>query len=213
MQSKQLGACYFISDDFYKQFNKGSSLMPNNIDGSQKRGRPCMLIFRDGDDPRIGWFVPLSSQIEKYKAVYQKKVAKRGKCDEIVFGKFLGHEQAFLVQNIFPATVGYITDEYKTKGGILARISGNIQAEIEKKSRRSLAKVKRGIPAVWSRPYEIYEELERQMSVWNVTSETNASEGSTISAAARAMVAGAAPERPIGVGGTQNTKKNVNIND
>lgn len=42
--------------------------------------------------------IPFSSQVSKFKGIYNKKMQKYNRCDTIVFGEVLGHEKAFLIQ-------------------------------------------------------------------------------------------------------------------
>ena len=48
--------------------------------------------------------IPFSSQTSKFKGIYNKKMQKYHRCDTIVFGEVLGHEKAFLIQNMCPIT-------------------------------------------------------------------------------------------------------------
>ena len=41
------------------------------------------------------WMIPISSQVEKYKVIAEKKKRKYGKCNTIIIGKFAGKENAF----------------------------------------------------------------------------------------------------------------------
>ncbi|MGM9947532.1 type III toxin-antitoxin system CptIN family toxin [Floccifex sp.] len=61
--------------------------------------RPCFFAFEDN---RTGlfWLIPFSSQVQKYKKIYAHKISKYGFCNTIMFGKVLGHEKAFLLQNM-----------------------------------------------------------------------------------------------------------------
>lgn len=59
----------------------------------------------------IIWFVPISSKVEKYKAIYENKKKIRKKVYNFVFGK----EKAFLIQNVFPTTEEYIESKYQNK--------------------------------------------------------------------------------------------------
>ena len=54
------------------------------------------------------WMVPLSSRVEKFKAIHDKQMAKYGKCLTIVLGEFDGKEAAFLLQNMFPIKDYYL---------------------------------------------------------------------------------------------------------
>ncbi len=105
------GKFYFIKDNFFDLF-KDYKLMQNKENGNK---RPCYFCFNDIEDERIVWFVPISSKVEKYKAIYENKKKTRKKVYNFVFGKVLGKEKAFLIQNIFPTTEEYIESKYQSR--------------------------------------------------------------------------------------------------
>ena len=88
------GKFYFIKDEFFDIF-KDYKLMQNKENGNK---RPCYFCFNDPENKEIIWFVPISSKV-----------------DNFVFGKVLGKEKAFLIQNIFPTTEEYIESKYQNK--------------------------------------------------------------------------------------------------
>ena len=63
--------------------------------------RPTFYCLRDNKTSLL-WMVPLSSRVEKFKAIRDKQMAKYRKCLTIVLGEFDGKEAAFLLQNMFP---------------------------------------------------------------------------------------------------------------
>ena len=73
--------------------------------------RPCFCAFQDSKTG-LFWLVPISSKIQKFRRIYQNKVNKYGRCDTIDFGYVLGHEKAFLLQNMCPVLDRYIKNEY-----------------------------------------------------------------------------------------------------
>ena len=105
------GKFYFIKDKFFDIF-KGYKLMENKENGNK---RPCYFCFCDPENEEIIWFVPISSKVDKYKAIYENKKKTRKKVYNFVFGKVLGKEKAFLIQNIFPTTEKYIESKYQNK--------------------------------------------------------------------------------------------------
>ena len=116
----ETGYLYFITDEFYEKFDKDKTLMQNkeSING-QTHDRPCFFAVRDTKDEEIYWLVPLSSKVEKYEAIVQQKIEKmksKGKenpeCNTIRFGKVMGNQTVFLIQNMFPSTNKYINNIY-----------------------------------------------------------------------------------------------------
>ena len=105
------GKFYFIKDEFFEIF-KQYNLMNNKENGNK---RPCYFCFRDIENQEIVWFVPISSKVEKYKKIYEEKSKKRTKIYNFVFGKVMGKEKVFLIQNIFPTIDKYIENKYQNK--------------------------------------------------------------------------------------------------
>ena len=105
------GKFYFIKDEFFDLF-KEYKLMQNKEAGNK---RPCYFCFNDPKNEKIIWFVPISSKIEKYKTIYENKKKTKKKVYNFVFGKVLGKEKVFLIQNIFPTTKEYIESKYQNK--------------------------------------------------------------------------------------------------
>lgn len=89
--------------------------------------------------------VPLSSRIEKFKAIHDKQVAKYGKSLTIVLGEFDGIEAAFLLQNIFPIR-DYYLDHVHTRNNNPVPVKHSIQKEVTtriKKIRKLVSKEKK----------------------------------------------------------------------
>ena len=106
-----VGYFYFIKDSFFDIIDD-SELMKNKENGNK---RPCYFCFNDPENKEIIWFVPISSKVDKYKVIYENKKKTRKKVYNFVFGKVLGKEKAFLIQNIFPTTEEYIESKYQNK--------------------------------------------------------------------------------------------------
>ena len=133
------GQFYFITNEFYKIHDKEKKLMQNKetIDGIS-RDRPCFYAFPDRNNAAVLWCVPISSKIDKYKGIYNKKIenqrqrgVKNPKCNTICFGEVMGRERAFLIQNMFPITKTYIAGVYINKAThSVVRISELTEKEI-----------------------------------------------------------------------------------
>lgn len=105
------GKFYFIKDEFFQKF-KDYKLMQNKENGGK---RPCYFCFNDLEHPEIIWFVPISSKVEKYKQIYNNKKKTRKNVYNFVFGKVLGKEKVFLIQNMFPTKLEYVENKYMVK--------------------------------------------------------------------------------------------------
>ena len=133
------GKFYFIKDEFFELF-KNYELMQNKENENQK---PCYFCFKDTENPNIIWFVPISSKVEKYKRIYDNKIKNRKKVYNFVFGKVLGQERVFLIQNMFPTTIEYIKEQY-IKQNKEVTINDDLKKELNTKANRVLELVKAG---------------------------------------------------------------------
>ncbi|MCI8965231.1 MAG: hypothetical protein HFJ43_02610 [Clostridia bacterium] len=134
------GKFYFIKDDFFNMF-KEYKLTENKENGNK---RPCYFCFSDFENEEIIWFVPISSKVEKYKKIYENKKKSRKKVYNFVFGKVLGKEKTFLIQNIFPTTEKYIESKYQNKMKDV-EITQVLKEEIIQASRAVIKLAKKGI--------------------------------------------------------------------
>ena len=75
------------------------------------------------------WFIPLSTKIDKYKSIVEKKEKKYGSCKTILIKKIAGREQAILIQNAFPTLEKYIQSRHTVDGKIV-KISSAVEREI-----------------------------------------------------------------------------------
>ena len=118
----QTGYLYHIKDEFFDKV-KDKGLMINHENG---HSRPSYLAIKDDD---ILWFIPLSSKIDKYKSIIEKKEKKYGSCKTILIKKIAGREQVILIQNAFPTLEKYIKSRHTIDGKFI-KISSAIEREI-----------------------------------------------------------------------------------
>lgn len=139
------GHFYFINDQYFIDFPDPYLMKNKEVINGQKHNRPCFYAFEDSNNKGLYWMIPFSSQTNKFHRIYSNKIAKYGKCDTIVFGKVLGHEKAFLIQNMCPISSKYINNEYVDSAtNIPVRISGILEGELISKARRVLALQRQG---------------------------------------------------------------------
>ena len=130
-----VGCFYFIKDSFFDVIDD-SELMQNKENGNK---RPCYYCFKSKEYDSIIWFIPVSTKIDKYQKIYDKKLQKQIKLgktpsiDTIVFGNVANTYSAFLIQNMFPVTEEYIESQYK-KNKLAIKLSNNLQNEIISKA-------------------------------------------------------------------------------
>jgi len=165
----EAGQFCFITDEYFAIHDKDCKLMRNKeaVDGKEY-GRPCFYAFADKKNPLILWCVPISSQVDKYMSIYNRKIGKqreRGirtpKCNTIRFGKVMGVKKAFLIQNMFPVTQKYISEIYINRLTQKAvRIPKNTESDIMRHANEVLRLVKSGNESlVFSDIIKTYNEL------------------------------------------------------
>ena len=113
----QTGYLYHIKDEFFDRINN-KGLMINHENG---HSRPSYLAIKDDGILR---FIPLSTKIEKYKTIIDKKEKKYGTCKTILIKKI-----AILIQNAFPTLEKYIQSRHTIDGKFI-KISSAVEKEI-----------------------------------------------------------------------------------
>ena len=139
------GHFYFINDQYFKDFPDQYLMQNKETINGQVHDRPCFLVFEDNSHKGLFWMIPFSSQTNKFHNIFNSKVSKYGKCDTIVFGNVLGHQKAFLIQNMCPVTSKYINNEYKDPNSLLpVRVNKLLEKDIINKAKRILALQRQG---------------------------------------------------------------------
>lgn len=113
------GYLYHIKDEYF-DFVNDENLMQNHEKGKK---RPTYFTIRDKD---ILWFIPVSSKIDKYKKIVDKKVEKYGFCNTILIEKIFDEDSAILLQNAFPTLENYI-DHVHTVDGKPAKVPEKLE--------------------------------------------------------------------------------------
>lgn len=143
------GHFYYISNKYFEDFPDPYLMQNKESINGQAHDRPCFYAFED-KSTGLYWLIPLSSQVSKYKRYYEQKLKRYRRCDTIAFGEVLGHEKAFLIQNMCPVTERYIKNEYiDRKSNIPVRIDGAFEHELTDKARRVLALQRQGIKLIF----------------------------------------------------------------
>lgn len=155
----EIGHFYFLSDAYYQDVpSKGLMQNKEPVNGVP-HGRPCFYAFFD-EATRLFWLIPISSRVEKFEAIYQKKVQRYGKCDTILFGEVLGRKKAFLLQNMCPVTESYISGEYiDARTSLPVRVDAALESELSKRARKLLALQRKGARLVFPDIAEIEKQL------------------------------------------------------
>lgn len=150
----------FLDDSYYQTFpNHGIMESKEKSSDGRLHDRPCFFAFQDGTHKDILWLVPISSRYDKYKAIYDKNIAKYGRCTFIRFGEVLGSQAAFLIQNMCPVTHKYIREVYLDKNNNPVMIDNRIVQDVISNAKTTLAKVAKGSNLVFTKVMEIKEVL------------------------------------------------------
>jgi len=144
-QMKKTGF-YIIKEKFFED-------MPDPyLKGNKAGNRPHYYCFEDSSTG-IYWMIPLSSRIDKYRRIMEKKEKAGKPCDILYIVKLDDNrESAFLIQDMFPITEEYIEREYTIAGNHLMLTSEHTAREIEQKARKVMGMLKRGIKFTPTQP-------------------------------------------------------------
>ena len=103
------GYIYHIKDEFFDRIND-KGLMINHENG---KARPTYFTIKDGD---ILWFIPLSSKVDKYQKIINKKISKYHSCRSIMISEIANKPSVILIQNAFPTLEKYIDHPHIVDG-------------------------------------------------------------------------------------------------
>lgn len=133
----EIGHFYFLENQYFIDFNDDKLMSNHEIINGVTHDRPCYCCLKMPDTD-IYWGIPISSQVEKYRGIFNQKLSKYGVCDTIEFGNVLGVERAFLIQNMCPITEEYIKNEY-IHCGVPVAIDYETHNRIKRKATKVLA--------------------------------------------------------------------------
>lgn len=137
---------YIIKDKFFED-------MPDPyLKGNKAGNRPHYYCLED-KTTGIYWMIPLSSRIDKYVRIMEKKEKDGRTCDILHIVKLDdGRESAFLIQDMFPITEEYIERKYTIAGNHLMLTSEHVVKEIERKAKKVMGMLKRGVKFTPTQP-------------------------------------------------------------
>lgn len=161
------GNFYFLNDQYFIDFPDSSLMKNKETLNGVVHNRPCFFAFEDYSTS-LYWVIPFSSKVSKFKDIYSKKIAKYNKCDTIVFGKVLGHEKAFLIQNMCPVITQYINNEYiDLNGNVPVRVNALLEKELILKAKKVLALQRKGIKLIFPDVIKIEKEILKNINKQN----------------------------------------------
>lgn len=154
----QQGYSYHIKDEFFNMV-RDKYLMSNKENGNY---RPHFYAIQDKKNQALYWMIPISSQVEKYKIIIEKKKRKYGKCNTIILGKFAGKENAFLIQNAFPITTKYF-DHIHTVENRPVTVHNELNRILTENLREVIALYNRGINLLYTDVAKIKMIMEQEI--------------------------------------------------
>lgn len=111
---------YIIKDDFFTEVNDPY------LKGNKEQNRPHYYCFEDSENG-IYWMIPLSSRIDKYQRIIDKRLAAGKPCDTLYIVELDNNRKnVFLIQDIFPITADYIKREYTIAGNPMMLTSEHV---------------------------------------------------------------------------------------
>jgi len=151
------GYLYHIKDEYFDVVND-DNLMENHERG---RKRPTYFTIKDKD---ILWFIPLSSKVEKYRKIIDRKKEKYGNCNTILIGKIMDREHAILLQNAFPVLEKYI-DHVHILNGTPVKVIDSLKDEILLNFKQLLNLKKKGINLFFADIDYLKEKMLEELNV------------------------------------------------
>lgn len=150
---------YFIKDSFFEE------MADPYLKWNKAESRPHYYCFED-EATGIYWMIPLSSRIDKYKRIMEKKKLAGKPCDILHIVKLDDKkESVFLIQDMFPIMEKYIEREYTIGGNHLMLTSEHNIKEIERKARKVMGMLKHGVKFTPTQPdvMAILEKLKEDI--------------------------------------------------
>ena len=137
---------YKIRDEFFSDFPDPY------LKTNKNENRPCYYCLMEQSTGLL-WMIPLSKQIDKYKAIIKNKLKNKKPCDILHVAKLDdGRESAFLIQDMFPTIESYIAGEYTINGTILAVTSDALASVLERKAKTVLLLIRKGVRFLNTQP-------------------------------------------------------------
>lgn len=103
--------------------------------------------------------IPFSSQVSKFKGIYNKKMQKYHRCDTIVLEKYLVMRRLF-DSNMCPITEKYMKNEYlDSAANIPVRVDGRLEKELKDKAGKVLVLQRKGAKLIFPDVFSIEQEL------------------------------------------------------
>ena len=157
-----VGHFYYLDNQYYIDFPDSLLMQNKAMVNGQPHNRPCFCAFED-KTTGLHWMIPISHEVSKYQNIYNDKVQKYGYCNTIVFGDVLGYKKAFLIQNMCPVVLKYISCEYiDKKSNTPVRVNGAFEKKLIKTAKKVLNLQRAGVRLIFPDVLRIESELLKQ---------------------------------------------------
>ena len=130
---------YIISDKFFDDFPDP------NLKGNKEENRPHYYAFYD-DVSKLYWMIPMSSRIEKYRAIIEARKRNNKPCDILHIAKLDNNKEGvFLIQDIFPVSEEFVEREYTIADNHLRVTSEHLAETISQKAKNVIMLIRKGV--------------------------------------------------------------------
>ncbi len=153
------GYVYHIKEEYFDVV-KDKTLMRNHENGKARSTYFCVKEKKSD----ILWFIPMSSKVEKYKEIRDKKIKKYGNCDTILIEKFLGQDSVFLLQNMFPTIEKYV-DHVHIINGVEAKVIDKVAKDLENNFYKIMGLIKQGKKVIFTDVENDLNKMKEELTV------------------------------------------------
>lgn len=137
---------YIIKDSFFERFNDPY------LKGNKNQNRPHYYAYKDSKTG-LFWFIPMSSRVEKYRSIVEKREKANKPCDILHVAKLDNDKVSiFLIQDIFPITEEYVERKYTIATNHLILTSEAQARIVNQKARKVIAMIRKGIKFTSTQP-------------------------------------------------------------
>ena len=137
------GYAYHIRDEYLE--------LVHDCNIKQKPGNgssyPAYLCKKDTSSGVL-WMIPMSTNITKYKAVYDREMTRYNHCYSIVIGAYDTGVTAFLIQEMYPVLEKHVLHTHTRKGKAVV-ISPALKSEIRHCFNKSMELSNKGIKCIY----------------------------------------------------------------
>lgn len=140
------GYFYFVEDEFFKKVN--DPFLKCNYKYTK---RPHYLALKD-EKTGLFWLIPLSSKVEKFKRIIERKKEKHIPTNSIQIVNIFGKPSVLLLQDMFPISPKYIKEQYIKYSQEVHIANSKINTYIEKNAKKIITLLRKGIKLTPTQP-------------------------------------------------------------